>query len=386
MKSVFAPDSMKGSLTALEAVELLTAAAHRHFPDAECIPAPVADGGEGTVDALSAACGGEKRAAIVTGPMGNPVRAEYAVAGETAIVEIAQASGLPLVDPDKPDPLRATSYGTGELILDAMNHGAKRLLIGIGGSATNDGGMGMLSALDVRFMDRSGEILTGCGADLAKVDKIDLSNLSPAIMKMDIQVICDVTNPLLGSQGATAIYGPQMGGTKEMMPCLESGMANYAQRLEDALGRDFSAFPGAGAAGGLGAILGGVFGAKMRSGIDAVLDLINFDRMLEGCSLVVTGEGRIDRQSIAFGKAPAGVAKRCQARNIPVIALVGSIGEGAEDFNSLGQTSILSIADGPMDVQYSMQHAPRLYAAAADRMFAFLAMGENLNRRGMSES
>lgn len=382
MKFVFAPDSMKGSLTALRAVELLRAAALKVFPDAQCVCVPVADGGEGTVDALCLACGGERRTVRVTGPLGRPVDAVYALAdgNATAILEMAQASGLPLTAPDGLDPLRASSYGTGEMIRAALDAGARRLLIGIGGSATNDGGMGMLCALGARFRDERGEILRGCGADMARVAEADFSGLCPALGEADILVICDVTNPLLGERGATAIYGPQKGVTPAMMPELERGMAHYAHCLERTLGRDVSTFLGAGAAGGMGAALGGVLKARMRSGIDAVLELTRFDELLDGCDLVVTGEGRIDRQSVEFGKVPAGVARRCREKRVPVVALVGGVGPGAEAFDTLGQTAILPLPDGPMDLSRAMEDAERLYSAAAGRLFAILSMGVGIGK------
>ena len=382
MKFVFAPDSFKGSLSAMEAVRLLEAAARQHFPDAECVCVPVADGGEGTVDALCLACGGEKAQMEVAGPMGRPVWANYARidGGETVVIEMAQASGLPLVDPSERDPLRATSFGTGELIRRVLQDGARRLLIGIGGSATNDGGMGMLCALGARFLDAQGRLLSGCGADLARVERADFSELCPELQRAELQVICDVTNPLLGDQGATAVYGPQKGVTPQMAPVLEAGMRNYAEKLSGALGRDVASFPGAGAAGGMGAALGGVLGARMRSGIDAVLDIVRFDELLERCDLVVTGEGRIDRQSVAFGKVPAGVAKRCRAKEIPVVAIVGGAGEGAEAFLDLAEAAILPTVSGPMPLKSAMERAPELFLQAADRLFRILKMGVGMGR------
>lgn len=382
MKFVFAPDSFKGSLSAMEAVQLLETAAKRHFPDAECICVPVADGGEGTVDALCLACGGQKAQLEVTGPMGRPVRANYALidGGNTAVIEMAQASGLPLVDPSERDPLRATSFGTGQLIRHVLQNGARKLLIGIGGSATNDGGMGMLCALGARFTDAQGQLLSGCGEDLARVARADFSGLCPELQGTELQVICDVSNPLLGDQGATAVYGPQKGVTPQTALILESGMRNYAARLKAALGRDVASFPGAGAAGGMGAALGGVLSAKMRSGIDAVLDAVRFDALLEHCDLVVTGEGRIDRQSVAFGKVPAGVAKRCRAKEIPVVAVVGGAGDGAETFFDLADSAIVPTPNGPMSLEFAMKEAPALFLQAADRLFRILKMGLRMAR------
>ncbi|NLF26561.1 MAG: glycerate kinase [Clostridiales bacterium] len=380
MKFAFAPDSFKGSLTALEIVELLEIAAGRHFPGALCLSVPVADGGEGTVDALLRACGGAREVVRVTGPLGAPVDAAFGLidGGEAAVLEMAAASGLPLVRPEERDPLKATSFGTGEMMLAALSHGVRRLLIGIGGSATNDGGMGMLSALGARFFDADGNILVGSGAELARVGRVDFEGLSPLLKDAEITVICDVTNPLLGPDGATAIYGPQKGVTAELYPILEGGMIHYAGKLRDALGRDASNFPGSGAAGGMGAALGGVLGARMRPGIDAVLDAVGFDALLDGCDLAVTGEGRIDRQSVEFGKVPTGVARRCSERNVPVVALVGGIGDGADAFYGIGETSIFPIVNRPMPLEQAMADARALFADAADRLFRTLKIGMRL--------
>lgn len=373
-KFVFAPDSFKGSLSAARIVELLQEAALRRFPEAECVCIPVADGGEGTVDALLTACGGIRRGVTVTGPMGNPVQAEYGLidGGATAVLEMAQSSGLTLVTGER-KPLEATSAGLGEMILDALSAGAEKLLIGIGGSATNDGGMGMLSALGARFYDEHGTVLEGCGKSLGRVARADLRGLNPKLRSANLQVICDVSNPLLGKEGATAVYGPQKGVTPVLAPVLESGMARYAACLESTLERDISAFPGAGAAGGVGTALGGVLQATLRPGIDAVLEFTNFDAHLNECTLAVTGEGRLDRQSIDFGKAPVGVARRCGAKRIPLAVVVGSVGEGAEGICRIADAAIYPISDPSMPLQYAMSHAAELLTQTADRLFAELS-------------
>lgn len=376
MKFLFAPDSFKGSLTAVQITQMLDIAAKQHFPGCETVAIPVADGGEGTVDALVTAGNGEYQTATVTGPMGDPVRAHYGLLdhGRTAVIEMAQASGLPLVQGDL-SPLKASSRGTGELIALALEQGVQHILMGIGGSATNDGGMGMLCALGARFLDEKGAILYGRGEDMAKVAQVDLSQLHPALQCVSIQVICDVTNPLLGLNGATAIYGPQKGVTAPLQPILENAMAHYAAKVEQTLGRNISAFPGAGAAGGMGAALGGVLNAAICSGIDAILDAVNFDERLTGCDLVITGEGRLDGQSVRFGKAPAGVAKRCARKGIPVLAIVGGMGPGAEAYYQLGLTSILTTINSAMPIQYAIKNAAALYQDAAERAFRLLRMG-----------
>ena len=380
MKLIFAPDSFKGSLSALESCDILERVAARHFPGAETISVPVADGGEGTVDSLLRAMGGERRQTQVSGPLFEPVTATWGMLsdGATAVMEMAQASGLPYVPQDKRDPRNATTLGTGEMLADALRQGARKILIGIGGSATNDGGIGMLTALGAVFTDAAGKPVSPVGGALASVAHADFSGLMPELRKTQITVICDVTNPLLGENGATFIYGPQKGATPAIRDELEAGMAHYAKVVQDALGRDIASFPGAGAAGGLGAALGGVLGATLKSGIDAVLDAVDFDKKLDGVSLAVTGEGRIDGQSVRFGKVPVGVAKRCAARGIPTVAIVGGIGEGAEGLYELCESTIQTTVSGPMSLEKAMQDAPALYEQAADRLLRAIRIGMNL--------
>lgn len=380
MKFIFAPDSFKGSLSAVEICALLTAAAEKHFPGVDAVSIPVADGGEGTVDALVTACGGTRETVCVTGPMGEAEEAAYGVLddGQTAVLEMAQASGLAMVAAGDLDPMRATSQGIGEMLRHALDKGFRRVLIGIGGSATNDGGMGFLAALGARFFDGAGARLRGCGAELGRVARADLSALHPALPMATITVLCDVNNPLLGAHGATAIYGPQKGVNEKSFPVLEAGMARYAAVMRDALGRDIAGFPGAGAAGGMGAALAGVLGAKLLPGIAAVLDTVGFDEKLRGASLVITGEGRIDGQSIRFGKVPAGVAERCARQKVPVIAIVGGMSGGAEALYDIAQASIMTTINGAMPVETAMHEARPLFEGAADRMFRMLKIGMGL--------
>ncbi len=380
MKLIFAPDSFKESLTALEICEILERVTARHFPDAETICIPVADGGEGTVDALLRAMDGRRIRTQVTGPRFEPETAQWGLLsdGVTAVMEMAQASGLSYVPLPQRDPRRTTSLGTGEMIAEALRQGVRKILIGIGGSATNDGGIGMLQALGAVFTDAAGQPVPPVGGALASVAKADFSGLLPELRHTEITVICDVTNPLLGENGATWIYGPQKGATPEICEELEAGMAHFAQVAAAAAGRDIASFPGAGAAGGLGAALGGVLGAQLRSGIDAVLDAVDFSAKLEGVSLAVTGEGRIDGQSVCFGKVPVGVAKRCAQRGIPTVAIVGGIGEGAEGLFQLCESTIQTTVSGPMSLQAAMSNAPALYEQAADRLFRAIKIGMHL--------
>jgi len=380
MKFIFAPDSFKGSMSALEIVGMLSKVAKKHFPEAETICVPVADGGEGTVDALVAAVGGEVCVRTVTGPMSEPVQAKYGLlSGGTAILEMAQTSGLPVAR-NAQNPMKATSAGLGELITYLLDHQITKLLIGIGGSATNDCGMGMLSMLGAKFYDANEDVLQGSGEALARVKHIELDGMHPALRDAEIQVICDVSNPLLGPSGATAVYGPQKGVTQDQHVVLEAGMAHFSGLVERVIGRDISTFPGSGAAGGMGAALGGILGAQLKSGIDVVLDIVGFDDLLDTCDLVITGEGRLDRQSVDFGKVPTGVSLRCARRNVPVIAIVGSMGEGSEAFCSVARSSIMTTINAPMNIDSAMENAKELFMSAADRAFRIIKIGFDMNR------
>ena len=376
MKFIFAPDSFKGSLSALECCDILERVTARVFPGTDTAAVPVADGGEGTVDALLRAMGGKRMVTHVTGPLFEREAAAWGLLSDgTAVMEMAQASGLPYVPADQKDPRRATSLGTGEMIAAAVKAGVRNILIGIGGSATNDGGMGMLTALGARFTDGEGNAVEPIGGEMIHVEKADFSGLIPELKETAITVICDVTNPLLGESGATFIYGPQKGATPAIRDELEAGMAHYAEIVSRAIGKDIVQFPGAGAAGGLGAALGGVLGAKLKSGIDAVLDAVNFDKKLEGVSLAITGEGRIDGQSVRFGKVPVGVAKRCAAKGIPTVAIVGGIGEGAEGLFDLCESTIMTTVSGPMSLEKAMEDAPALFEYAAERLLRAVRIG-----------
>lgn len=379
-KFVFAPDSFKGSLSAAEICGMLTAAAGRHFPDAATVSIPVADGGEGTVEALLLAAGGRRATVRVTGPLGGNVDAVYGVLpdGRTAVLEMAQASGLGLAPAGRLDPMRAASTGTGEMLRHALDGGLRRILIGIGGSATNDGGMGMLTALGARFSDDGGERLSGSGSELARVADADLSNLHPALAETEITVICDVNNPLLGERGATYVYGPQKGAGASALALLERGMTRYAGVLSRAAGRDIADIPGAGAAGGVGAALAGVLGAVLLPGISVVLDAVHFDEQIRDASLVITGEGRMDGRSIRYGKVPAGVAERCARQNVPVIAIVGGLSEGAEALYDLAEASVMTTINAAMSVDEAMRDARGLFIGAADRVFRMLRIGMRL--------
>ena len=380
MKLLFASDSFKGSLTSEKTIMLLTQAAREVFGACECEGIPVADGGEGTVDAVIAAEKGCRRYVRVHGPLMTEVEASYGTFGEDrAVIEMASASGLPLVPEALRDPRNTTTFGTGELIRHALKNGFRDISIAIGGSATNDGGMGCARALGARFLDDENRELEGFGRDLARVARIDLTGMDPGILESKITVMCDVTNPLCGEQGATCTFGRQKGATPEIQEELENGMMNYARVIYRDFGIDCNAIPGAGAAGGLGAALKVFCRGEMKSGIETVLDLIHFDDHLDGVDLVVTGEGSTDWQS-CFGKVMQGVGQRAKRKGIPVAGLSGSLGRDAMNICDWGISSLMTSVSGPMTLREALDQAEELYLNAAIRMFRFIRMGMEMHK------
>lgn len=378
MKLLFASDSFKGSLSSEQIVGILTETAKTIFPSCQCKGISVADGGEGTVDAVVKAMNGQIRTISAHGPLMEDISCSYGVfEGDHAVIEMAAASGLPMVPQEKRNPLYTTTYGTGELIRDALEQGYRKIAIAIGGSATNDGGMGAMTALGIRFLDKEGKALAGFGADLEQVVSIDTSGLHPAVSETEFTVMCDVTNPLTGPDGATYTFGKQKGGTPEILDKLEKDMKNYSQKLKELTGTDVNEIPGTGAAGGLGAALKVFLHSNMKSGIETVLDLIEFDSLLEGVDLVITGEGRMDWQS-AFGKVPSGIGMRCKAKGIPAVAIVGGMGDGAEKLYDHGIESIVTTISGIMSIEEAMERAEELYQNAAVRTFRMLRAGKGL--------
>ncbi len=378
MKLLFASDSFKGSLTSEQTIRLLTRAAQEVFPGCETAGVPVADGGEGTVEAIVAAEGGQMISCSVHGPLMEEHTAKYGVFDKDhAVIEMSAASGLPLVPEDKRNPMNTTTYGTGELILDALERGYRNLSIAIGGSATNDGGMGCARALGVRFLNDKGEELKGFGRDLINVRSIDASGLDARLSDCTITVMCDVTNPLCGPDGATWTFGAQKGASKEIQEQLEEGMCNYRDIIKDRFGIDCDSLSGAGAAGGLGASLFVFLKGTMKAGIEEVLDLIRFDERLEGVDIVVTGEGRTDWQS-CFGKVMQGIGQRSAAKNIPVLGLSGSLGKNAMDICNYGISSLMTTVNSPMTLDEAIKDAETLYYEAAVRMLLFVKTGMNL--------
>lgn len=380
MKLVFASDSFKGTVSSEQTVELLTKAAHEVFGSCESVGVPVADGGEGTTDAVIQARKGEKVFVNVHGPLMEDAKAYYGKLSDTeAVLEMAQASGLPMVPEELRNPLNTTTYGTGELVKAALDAGFTDISIAIGGSATNDGGMGFASALGVRFLDAEGNVLEGKGSELEKVAGIDMSGLDARAKTARFTVMCDVTNPLCGKDGATYTFGKQKGGTPEILDRLEKGMCNYRDVIIKEFGVNPDETPGTGAAGGLGAALKIFLNAEMKSGIETVLDLIDFDTLIEGADLVVTGEGRTDWQS-CFGKVMQGVGDRAKKHDIPVTALCGGLGEGYDQIYEHGIDSIITTVDGPMPLSRALEEAVDLYYKGAIRMFRMVRAGMRIQK------
>lgn len=367
MKIVIAPQGFKGNLTALEVARAIEAGVKRIVPDALTVLKPMADGGEGTVQALVDATGGEIITTGVTGPLGEPVNAHWGVLNDrvTAVIEMAAASGLPLVPPEKRNPLITTTYGTGELILAALDKGCRKLIIGIGGSATNDGGAGMAQALGARFLDAGGKELAPGGAALADLAHIDVTNVDPRLAGFEVTLACDVNNPLCGPRGASAIYGPQKGATPELVAQLDAALAHYAGVVLKDLAIDVQDVAGAGAAGGLGMGLMVFLKARLIPGIDVIIEATNLVADLAGADLVFTAEGRIDCQS-AMGKVPTGVALKAKEFGSPVIALAGEVADDCRVVYEQGIDAVLSIAPGPISLDQSMAMAGKLITDTAE--------------------
>ncbi len=358
---IIAPDKFKGSMTAVEAAKSMARGIKAVYPRAELTLLPLSDGGEGLVESLVEAVNGSIETTLVTGPLGAEVEARWGIIrnGETAVIEMSSASGLSLISENLRNPAITTTYGTGELIKAALDRKCSELIIGIGGSATNDGGAGMARALGVKFIDKSGQLLKEGGAELNRLDRIDVSGIDSRLQGKDIKVACDVNNPLTGPQGASHVYGSQKGATPEMAEQLDRALNNFASVVKRDLGLNIDSVPGAGAAGGLGAGLIAFLGAKLHSGIDLVLDTLEIDKILPGCALLITGEGQLDSQSV-YGKAPIGAARRARQYNVAVLALAGALEGSLSAFREEGITASFAIADGPLSLKESIDRGPQL--------------------------
>jgi len=370
-----APDSFKESLTAMEAARAMAQGIENADHDAEVRCLPMADGGEGTARALVDATGGSMRAVPVHDPLGRPVEGHFGLLadGTTAVVETAEASGLALLEAKERNPLIASSYGTGELMLAAVRSGAKRIIVGLGGSATNDAGAGLLQALGVRLLDKNGNDLAHGGAALANLTTIDISTMDPALKNVAITAACDVTNPLTGPTGASAVFGPQKGASKDDVATLDAALAHFAQVIDSQLGVAVNDVPGAGAAGGIGAALKGFLNAEFRPGIAIVIEQSGLDAAAQWADVVFTGEGSIDFQT-KFGKTPAGVAETAKRHGKPVIAVAGHIGTGIDELHEVGIDAVFGIAPGAASLSELLADAAANVARTTEQIVRTLQL------------
>jgi glycerate 2-kinase len=378
MKILIAPDSFKGSATSRLAAQAIGKGVLQVFPDAEIIEIPVADGGEGTVEALTDSLMGRVVQKKVQGPLGDIVEAEYGILpGDIAVIEMASASGLPLIPENKRNPLLTSTFGTGQLILDAIEKGCREIILGIGGSATNDGGTGMARALGFSFFDSSGNELPEGGGSLKDLADIDDSNLDKRILETKILVACDVTNPLTGPEGASYIYGAQKGASPTDIKHLDNALSRMSEIVNGKYSRANENIPGAGAAGGLGYGLMEFCGGELKSGIEIVLDLIKFNDFLDGVDLVISGEGRIDGQSV-YGKVPVGIAGRAKKKNIPVLVVVGDIGPKVDAVYDHGIDAVMSSVNKAMSLEEAMSRAYELLIDSSSRAMRMIKIGMTL--------
>jgi len=379
VRIVIAPDSFKGCLTALEVCDALQRGVLAAVPEAQVVKVPMADGGEGTVQALVDATGGTLITEVVEGPLGEPVHAVFGIMGDgrTAVIEMAAASGLPLVPENRRNPLLTSTYGTGQLMAAAIQRGCRSLIVGIGGSATTDGGAAMAQALGARFTDSGGEAIQRVtGGNLADVATVDASAVRELLRDVEVRVACDVDNPLYGVTGAAHVYGPQKGATEAMVAELDAGLRHYAELLTLALGADVADVPGAGAAGGLGAGLLAFCGASLQRGVRIVVDAVRLAEKVNGADLVITGEGRIDRQT-AFGKTPSGVAQVARRAGVPVVAVAGGVGLDARALHDRGFSALVPIITSPMSLHEAMdpRRAQDMLAFAAEESLRIALIG-----------
>lgn len=367
-KIIIAPDSFKGSCSSIEAARAIKEGVLLADDNAAAVTVPIADGGEGMIDAVTACTQASLHTLSVQNPLGEEILGKYArLANGGAVIEMAQASGLTLIPKERRNPLNTSTFGVGQMIRDAMDKGANSITIGLGGSATNDGGMGALAALGAVFLDAKGRVLRPCGESLEKVAQICLKDMDKRLARTQIVLACDVENPLTGPEGASFIYGPQKGADGPTVRRLDAGMARYAAVCAATLGRDVSQSAGAGAAGGLGFGLMAFCGAEFRSGIETILEISNFEGHLQGAHLVITGEGRIDGQSV-YGKALWGIGQKAMAHGVPVAAIGGSLGQGWEGLLECGITAMFSMANGPLSLEEAMANTPALLRQSAQNI------------------
>ena len=380
VKIVISPQTFKGSISALDAAQAMRSGVLRVVPDAETVIVPVADGGDGTLETLVEGSGGEIKSVEVQGPLGERNEALWGAMGDgvTAMIEMARTSGLALVPLDSRDPLHSTTYGLGEAILAALDEGFRQFIVGIGGSATNDAGAGMAQALGVRLLDSDGSELGHGGAPLTNLDRIDISGIDPRVNESSFAVACDVTNPLTGPEGASAVYGPQKGATPEMVERLDSALCHLAEVVKRDLQVDVEHVQGAGAAGGLGGGMLAFLNADLRPGVDIVMDAVGIDEALEGADLVLVGEGEVDFQTV-YNKAPIGVARRAKRLDIPVVSVSGGLGEGYKTVHDHGIDAAVAIPSAPMNLDESSERASELIANAAEQVMRLIRVGARVS-------
>lgn len=379
MNIIIAPDSFKGSLRASEVADSIEKGIKNVSKKIKTIKIPIADGGEGTVEALITAMKGAIYYKKVTGPLGEKIKASYGIikSEKTGIIEMASASGLTLVPISKRNPLFTTTYGTGELIKQVIIDGCNKIIIGIGGSATNDGGMGMLQALGVEFLDLNGNKLGFGGKELIKIHSINLNNMFSPLKDIEFIVASDVTNPICGKKGASYVFGHQKGATPEIVKQLDDGLKNYALKIKKFLKKDITKTPGAGAAGGLGGGLVAFLNAKIKSGINIIIEKTKFEEKLSNANLVITGEGNTDSQTL-FGKVPAGIAKIAKKHNVPVICLSGGLGDDLKKLYNIGITAFFSIINHPMDLQSAIKNSKKLIESSTENIVRLFMQGKSL--------
>jgi glycerate kinase len=378
LKVAIAPDSFKGAMTAMSAASCIEDGLKRALRTVSCRKIPMADGGEGTVQAIVDATGGKFVKRTVTDPLGRKTKVTFGISGDgkTAVMEMAEASGLALLAPAERNPLKTTTYGTGEMIKHALKLGVRKILIGIGGSATNDGGTGMASALGIKFLDKRGKAVTCCGGALDKIVAIDISGLDKRLKGVEIEVACDVDNPLTGRTGAAQVYGPQKGATPAMVKQLDAGLRNLAAVIKKDLGLSILKEPGSGAAGGLGGGLMAFLGGRLRPGVDIVIDSVKLAKRIKGCDLVITGEGRMDHQT-AFGKTPAGVARIAKEQGLPVIAICGCLGKDPQVVHSIGIDAFFSSQEENVIEEELPKTGPVMLTNCAEQVGRLLAIDLN---------
>ena len=379
MKILVAPQEFKGSISALSASEAAKNGILRVFPKAEVVLCPVADGGDGTLETLVEVSGGEVRTCSVQNPIGETIQAQWGAMGDgvTAVIEMARTSGLALLSLDERDPLNASTYGLGQAISEALDEGFRKFIVGIGGSATNDAGAGMAQALGANLLDDRGNTISFGGAALTSLQTVDISNMDSRIKDSKFLVACDVSNPLTGEEGASAVYGPQKGATPEMVQRLDDALSNFATVIKRDLKKDVSEMSGAGAAGGLGAGMMAFMGAELKAGVDIVLDTVNLRDKLSSVDLVITGEGGMDFQTI-YNKAPIGVARIASEHNIPTIAIAGLLGSNFKIVHEHGIRAATSIVNGPITLEEASDRAFELISDSVEESLRFISVGMDL--------